>query len=83
MEETSPTTEQVIETTASEQGGETQPADTLIEEPASGATPVLDEYDQRIESLLQAHQQRKSQHDEQEEQAKKQEPAEETQDAKE
>lgn len=73
MEETSPTTEQVIETTASEQVGETQPADTLIEEPASGATPVLDEYDQRIESLLQAHQQRKSQHDEQEEQAKKQE----------
>ena len=73
MEETSPTTEQVIETTASEQGGETQPADTLIEEPASGATPVLDEYDQRIESLLQAHQQRKVVQDEQEEEAKKQE----------
>lgn len=72
MEETSPTTEQVTDTTAPEQVGETQTAGTLIEEPASGATPVLDEYDQRIESLLQAHEQRKVQQDEQEE-AKKQE----------
>lgn len=73
MEETSPTTEQVTDTTAPEQVGETQTAGTLIEEPASGATPVLDEYDQRIESLLQAHEQRKVQQDEQEEEAKKQE----------
>ena len=73
MEETSPTTEQVTDTTAPEQVGETQPAGTLIEEPASGATPVLDEYDQRIESLLQAHEQRKVQHDEQEQETKKQE----------
>jgi hypothetical protein len=73
MEETSPTTEQVTDTTAPEQVGETQQAGTLIEEPASGATPVLDEYDQRIESLLQAHEQRKVQQDEQEQEAKKQE----------
>ena len=73
MEETSPTTEQVTEPTAPEQVGETQETGTLIEEPASGATPVLDEYEKRIESLLQAHEQRKVQHDEQEEEAKKQE----------
>tara|TARA_Y100000114_G_scaffold30269_1_gene25909 strand:+ start:1264 stop:2115 length:852 start_codon:yes stop_codon:yes gene_type:complete len=69
MEETPTTTEAVNETVApeQEQPEATQAEDTSIEEPASGATPVLDEYDKRIESLLEAHEKRQNNADDAEE----------------
>ena len=71
MEETPTTVETTPEPVAPEQEStEPTPADTAIEEPASGATPKLDEYEQRIESLLEAHQKRQSNTDVEPEEAK-------------
>ena len=74
MEETPTTVEATNEPVAPEQES-TEPttADTAIEEPASGATPKLDEYEQRIESLLEAHQQKKTKAVDDAEEAKAQE----------
>jgi len=73
MDTKTPTTEQSVntETVAPDQAEAPEPNGLITEEPKSGATPKLDEYEQRIESLLNAHEQRKNKKTQDEEEAAK------------
>lgn len=73
MDTETPTTEQSVntETVAPDQAEAPEPNGLITEEPKSGATPKLDEYEQRIESLLNAHEQRKTKKTQAEEEAAK------------